>query len=149
MKINKNRYCCLLGVFAFIIICFCLFHGFSMKKPENAVQSLIQKRTEIFQNLAAKNISRSEAETQLRRIEGDEALKRDLDRIGHADSKTDKFIFVTCKELKEKKQIFQYTAYEAEIQWDRGYTVSSGNYNIVIEKQPDGFKLIVFEAENG
>lgn len=148
MCIIRNRHC-LLGLCAFSVICFCLFSGFSIKTPEKAVQSLIQKRTAVFQNLAAKNISRSEAETQLRRIEGDKALRQDLERIEDSHEKTDTFIFVKCKELKQKKQFFQYTTYEAEIQWDCGYAISSENYNLVIEKQPGGFKLIVFEPQEG
>lgn len=148
MCIKRNRHC-LLGLCALSVICFCLFSGFSVKNPENAVRSLIQQRTAVFQNLAANNISRGEAERQLRQIEGDEALRQDLERIGDSHAKTDAFLFVKCKELKQKKQFFQYTAYEAEIQWDRGYAVSSENYNLVIEKQPGGFKLIVFEPQEG
>ena len=153
MKGKKNQYFYLLGIPALAVIFFSLLTGIADPEPDRIVQSLVKDRIRILANVSSGNLHSEVAEHRLRQIERDAVLNEDLSNMsktsGHVRSEQDErenhFCFITFKELKRKKTMFEYITYEARIQWDSGDSVWTGIYNIAIQKDAEKFFLTVFE----
>ncbi len=145
----KKRYYNILAVPAAAVIFFCLFSGFTSEDPSNAAESLIDQRAHILQSALRNDIPYEEAEKKLRKIEGETLLKEDLESLqdGRRDHLSQAYS-IKIKEIKLKKQMFQYTTYEANILWDNHFQTAADLYHIVIKEENGRFVLTIFEPAN-
>lgn len=145
----KSKYFNLLALPALVVIAFCLFSGFSPQDCREAAMDLVEQRTLILQGVARGEIPRDEAKNQLRSIEAETLLKEDLDKLSDPSAaETGTAYSAVFREIKKKKQFFQYITYDADIEWDTGTSTFGALYNIVIKEEDGSYKLTLFEPVN-
>lgn len=166
----KNLSSRIISAAALTVIILCLLGGFSRLAPEYMAKSLLNQRMSILQDALREQVSKQTAEEKLRRIEAEALLTQDLALLEQmevqADKKMnkikgaregnaileDKACIGTVGEMRQKKQYYQYTTYEAKV-WPDGYRGQNANEgallcNLVVKKEDRTFFLTVFEPEN-
>lgn len=140
----KRGYYNLLAAAALVVMVFCFFSGFSAKDPREAAKALVVQRAKILRSASSGAIPDTEAEKQLRQIEGEGLLSKDLKEL-RSGLPPERSCSVKVREIEQKKKLFCYTTYQAEILWDSGNTVSGGIYNLVIKENNGEYILTILE----
>ena len=124
----------------------------------------------ILQDALQGQISKQAAEEKLRQIEDEALLAQDLETLeqltyqdlnrqnGEAKGSAEKALLGdrvclgTVREIEQKKQYYQYTTYEVQLQPDEHGMRKSGeaavSCNLVVKKEDRTFFLTVFEPED-
>lgn len=139
------------AVFALAVIAVCLLGGFASDDPQHAAESLANRRLHILESFFRGDITEKAAEQNLRKIEDEGLLGRDLQELknthaaGQDAQAGQRKGLGKIRSIKQKRQYYQYTTYEAA--FDDGQNAESkvSVYNLVVKNSGDVFKLTVFE----
>lgn len=141
----KRRYYNLMAIAALAVILFCLLSGFSPQDPDETAELLASQRSKILKSTHEKKISVKEAEKRLRRIEGEGLLAKDLEKLQRGQWESS-YGMPKFKEIRQKKKVFPYITYQAEILWDRGDAVTSSVCNVVLKEENEKYILTILET---
>lgn len=142
----------LCAVFALAVIAVCLAGSLLCRSPQHEAEELANRRIHILQSAFEGTITESAAELELRRIESESLLSRDLQMLETLkerrtfDSETEKTMCLgRIRSIEQKKQYYEYTMYEAELDSLEKNEETVRLYNLVVKKTGDAFSLTIFE----
>lgn len=140
------------AVFALAVIAACLAGSLLCRSPQHEAEALANRRIHILQSAFEGAITESAAELELRRIESESLLSRDLQTLEELrerrsfDSEAGEIMYLgKIRSLEQKKQYYEYTMYEAELDSLEKNEETVRRYNLVVKKTGDAFSLTIFE----
>lgn len=142
----------LCAAIALIIILMCLAQSIWGSNPKYEAEALANRRIHILQSVFEGTITKQAAELELRRIESESLLSRDLQALTEQKEKKapepeiEEAVYLgKIRDIRQKKQYYEYTMYEAELDSLKKNEKTILRYNLVVKKTGDTCSLTIFE----
>lgn len=144
-----NRYEKVFFLPCLMLVCLTLFSGFGMENENDAVSSLLNRRTDLLQQACYGGISVKEAEKKLAEIEVQPLLAEDIQSLRNWDAgQLDLVKSMEFLSVSPVSRIYDYQTYRTVIRWNmRGMASDyqqTVEYYIVLKVSGDRYKLSEF-----
>lgn len=149
MREKQLKWACI-GVFICIVALMLL--GFTVKPEETIVKELLEKRTDIMENVLSGKISYAEGKEQLKEVEGDKLYSDDLENMQkYQETNIEQVEGMRIIDIEKKNQVYDMMTFHSKIYWTyysvEGKRDETINYLVGVSNTNHEYKLISLQIQ--